>query len=309
MSVCKCDVSLGNLGTTPCNAGDGVEVGMLMQPMFDITGARNFIDVTDVALLTQAFWDDKINDIDQTKRLYPLMDLLEPSNVRGADEYQTFANKAKYRTIAGIREFKAFIPEVDSVYLGKLKQAGCTKFQVYLIGSDGQIIGNGAVDGKLYGIKVNNKSFSPVKKNATNTTIQGVDVSFEFATDEKDEDLRQITAEELQGVDVLGFSGLLDVNATFTAITATSFVMDLSFDYGSVVKKQPMVGVTTPDVTLYNVTDASSVSSVVVTPNLLVKGNYLVTFPSQTSADVLRATIVRNGFDFSSVSKQTIVIP
>jgi hypothetical protein len=309
MKPCKCELSLGNLGTTSCNSSKGVVVTLLMQPTFDSTGARNFIDTTAPALLTQAFWDANVNNPDATKRLYPLANLLEPSNVRGADEYQTFADKSKYKTSEGIREFKAFIPEVGSIFLGKLKQAGCTKFQVYLVGADGQIVGNGAIDGKLYGIKVNQKSFSAIEKDPTPTTIGGIDISFEFSRDEKDEDLRQITAEELQNVDVLGFDGLLDVNATFTAITATSFVMDLAFDYGSVVKKQPMVGVTTPDVTLYNVTDSASITVTSVAPDLLIKGRYLVTMPSQTSADVLRATIVRNGFDFSSVSNQTIIVP
>ncbi len=309
MSLCKCEASLGNTGLTPCLSTQGVTVGLLVQPRFDSTGVQNFIDATSPTILTQAFWDANINEADASKRMYPLMNLEEVTNTRAESKYQSTASDAKYFIREGIRDFKASIMLTDSVFLGKIKSLRCTDFNVYLVSADGAITGNGKVDGKLYGIKINKSSFDAMAVFATDTTVASNTISFEFAQSERDEDLRMISGEELQTVDVLGLRGLLDVNATFTTITATSFVMDLAFDYGSVVNKQPMVGVTTVNVTLYNVTDASSVTVTSVAPNTLVKGRYLVTFPSQTSADVLRATIVRNGFDFSSLSKQNIVIP
>lgn len=309
MSLCKCDASLGNTGQTTCLSTQGVTVGLLVQARFDSTGVQNFIDATSPTLLTQAFWDANVNNPDASKRMYPLMNLEEVTNTRAESKYQTTASDAKYFIKDGIRDFKASVMQTDAVFLGKLKSVRCTDFNVYLVSADGAITGNGKVDGKLYGIKINKSSFDAMSVFATDTTVASNVISFEFAQSERDEDLRMISAEELQSVDILGLRGLLDVNAKVSAITSTTFVLDLSFDYGTIVAKKPMVGLTTADVILYNVTDAISVTLTSVVADTLIQGRYLVTYPSQTSADVLRVGALKNSFDFNNLSKVSIIVP
>ena len=98
--------------------------------------------------------------------------------------------------------------------------------------------------------------------------------------------------------------GILDVNAVYSSISTTGFVMATTSDYGDV--KTPLVvkGLLLADFSLYNNTAAASVviTSVTESPD----GTYTFVIPAQTSADVMTLTISADGFELQDT---TITIP
>ena len=150
---------------------------------------------------------------------------------------------------------------------------------------------------------------------ATDTTIEKLLMTFDWAQSEDDALLRMI-AESDMTADLLGARGLLTMNLTVGAITTTTVALTITTDYGSLKSKIGDSGLVVADFVstvggatgkLRNETDSAdiTISSVVETAG----GNFLLTFtPAQTSADVLAIKIVKNGRDYSGINGTTFVI-
>ena len=107
-------------------------------------------------------------------------------------------------------------------------------------------------------------------------------------------------------IDMFDVVGLIDVyGGTPTSISTTGFTINLYNYYGTLKDKQEVQGLVAADFDLYNVTDSAAVT--ISTATETSSGTYAFTFTAQTSADVLRLSVDKNGYD-STIGLETVVV-
>ena len=229
MGLCNCDGTLGNTGRPSGVKPFGIARMILVQKTFN-NGVRNSIPAG--STYDQAFIDAYINATDDTK-MFPIGNLKNVATVREASTFETFGDGSQSLVRQGVKPFSAFIPDAETVYLGKIKQGGCEDLQIYLVDECGSIRGSVSSDGlNLYGTQVERNTWDPIFKERTDTETNGITLTFQFAINELDENLRMIASTELD-FDALALTGLVDVLSTVGAITALDAIVDLDTCYGS----------------------------------------------------------------------------
>lgn len=306
MAGCSCSAGLGNTGTPTCFPIATVAKKLILVPTYDSTGALNSIDVTDT--LDAAYLTARINDVDASKRWFPLAGTMENVTSERADSITESAPSGKIAFIKkGVRSFSGEMWSQSPQYVGKLEEARCVDVSAYVIDGDGNIMGTSSKGSDLiYPIKIDKNSLDARLINATDTTVQKVQLTFNWDDTVKDEDIFMLTDADYT-FDALAAKGLLDICVDYSSITTTGFVASLYTIYGS--KKTPAVdaGLVIGDFALYNNTSAASVTitSVTESPN----GTYTFVIPAQTSADVMVLTPSKDGRDYSDVVATTILVP
>lgn len=303
--ACKCDVGLGNTGTPNCQPIATVAKKLIVVPTYDSTGAKNGILLSDT--LDEAYLTAKINAADASQRWFPLPVMENITHERAESISETAASGKLAFIREGIKSFSGEMWKQSPALLGKIKEARCTNISVYIIDNDGNVIGSCPTDdGYLYPIQVDKDSWDARTVEATDTTVQKILLSFNWSDDEKDEDIRMITEDDYT-FDALASKGLLDVNATYSGISTTEFTATLSTIYGSKAALVKVKGLLAGDFSLFNVTSSSAVTITSVTES--ADGVYDFVIPAQSSADVLRLTPSKDGYDFTNVVSNTILIP
>lgn len=303
MAACDCNVVFGNTGTPNCVPIGNVTYRLIGVPTYDSTGARNYIDTT--TTLDQSYFDALINQSDSTKRWYPLPVMKNVEDVRGEDLTESFNDGSIAFIQEGSRTFTGItIKNPSPTLLGKIKKWRCSEISVFVIDTDGNILGNGSEADKLYPFKLDSETWSPKYMKTTDTTVAKIQIDYTYAKDEVDEDIKMIASDETS-IDVKDLEGLIDVNAgAATSIATTGFVTELTYDYGTQVTAQKFKGAILADFTLYNETTTSSITVTSVTES--PDGTYTFVIPAQTSADVLTLSLAKDGFEMTDLS---ITIP
>lgn len=303
--ACKCDVSLSNTGRPGCAPIQSVTKSLIVVPIYKADGTKNFIDTT--VTLNAAYFTAKINHADTTQRWYPITGMKNVTVEKADSVFEEFEDASKIFIREGLKSFTTIIPNADPTFLGKIKNLRCAEFGVYVIDKDGNLIGSSTEANKLYPIAIDAASWNPTLVSATDTTVQKVQLTFDYSIDEMDENLQMILSTDVTGVNLLSLEGLLDVNSSYSSIALTSFVAKLTTDYGSIVSKQAVKGLVAADFALYNVTDAASVTITSSTES--PAGTYTIVYPAQGATEVLRLTPTKNGYDFTKVIANTITLP
>jgi hypothetical protein len=311
MEACDCNASLANTGVD-CTPILEIADKLIAVPLKDSTGARNSIDLTQT--LNAAFWTGKVNDTDPTQRWYPLPSMKNANDERAESIKETFEDNSTAFIQQGVRAFSAVVVDDGTQILqGKLETFRCQDFGFYVVDINGNLIGSlgngqdGCEPSYLYPIAVDRGSFDPRFMKKTNNSAQKVMLSFNWKMTEQDKNLRMITATEA-GYDLSSLTGLRDVCAVISDIDNTEFTVDLRVTgFGTLLNPVRVEGLVAGDFTLYNVTDAASVS--VSTATETSDGIYTITFASQTNGDVLRLTPTLSGYDFTSVIAEEIQMP
>lgn len=296
---CKCDLGLSNTGKPNCVTLQSVTSKLVLVPLKDSTGAKNYLDLA--TTINEATFTALINQADSSKRWFPL-GLFE--NVEMAKADSTFEEAPSGRKVfikQGKRSFAGELWNETPQLLGKIQDNRCVDFGVYVVDVNGNLIGS-KVGTKLYPIPVDNESFEAKLMFATDSTAQKVMVAFDFYRLFDESTLWLVTADEAS-LDFNNLEGLLDVNMAFASITATGAVATLTLDYGTAINPIKVKGLVKADLALYNVTSSSSVTITTATES--ADGVYTLVFPSQTSASTLRLSLVKNGY----VGVSTFVIP
>ena len=278
---------------------------------FKEDGTINEIDLTDTFNL--AYFTALVNNADETLRWYPLPFVKNMVDERADSDFETFDDKTKIERQVGIRSVKTMITTlgnnagaVSPQMVGKINDKKCKVSGLFGITKSKQLVGEMINDGFLAPIRIDNGSISAkLIKTGSGATTQKIDLSFDWHIDVQDERLRTLEADEMS-TDISLLNGLLDVTATYSAISQTSFKATLKTQYGSYLNPVLVEGLVAGDMALYNVTDSANVTitSVVESPD----GTYLISFASQTVADVLRLTISKDGYDFTAVTAATITV-
>jgi hypothetical protein len=294
-TVCNCEVGLSNTGLPNCAPIADVTKRIILVPIFANDGTRNEYEVAST-IFNQAFFDARINDTDASKRWFPLPDIENIEDVRGDAIFETLNSGKNIFVQQGVRSFTGLVIKQSPEYLSQLEAATCVRFGALVIDKKGNLIGNGASKaGFLRPIQIDNNTWYPRLIKATDTEVQKIQVGFEWDINEQDSNIRMVSANDI-AIDLFDLRGLLDVyGVNVTNESTTTFDITLETFFGSMKDKVEVVGLVAADFSLYNVTDASSVTITTVTEE--PDGTYAFVFPAQTSSDILRLSITKNGFD------------
>ena len=290
---CKCDSGLSNTGTPNCVTLQSVTSKLILIPLEDSTGAKNFLDLTTAP--TIATITALINQTDATKRWFPLP-VFEKVELPKADS--TFEEAPSGRKLfikQGKRSFSGEIWNGTNQLLGKIQDNRCVEFGVYIVDVNGNLIGS--KDGnKLYPIPVDNQSFDAKMMFATDTTVQKIMVAFDFYRLFDESTMWMVTADELQG-DFNAFEGLLDVNMSKSSSSVTTLVLDANLDYGTALNPIKVLGLVSADFTLKNSTTGVAITITSVVAGTGVNANrYTLTFASQTLLTPLTVSVQKTGY-------------
>jgi hypothetical protein len=149
-------------------------------------------------------------------------------------------------------------------------------------------------DQYVYPLTINSGSVDPKMMFRNDTETNKIMLGFDFETNVKPEDLYVLDGNDL-GVDFVNMRQLIDVNIleTSTPLTTTTIEVDVKTNFAQGLNpNNDVVGLTAPSFALKNLTDATTVTITTVVEDVAVDGRYLITFPAQTTGDVLELSMV-----------------
>lgn len=316
--VCNCKFTMLNTGVD-CTPIMEVVQKLLLFPVYDSTGVRNYIDLA--SPINAQLFSDMINEADGSKRLYPLPNLKDIKDTRGEPIRETYPDRSSSFIAEGVRTFDGIIVGRDgnTIIKGQIESARCGEMGVYGVDRLGNLIGVISSDGtQLFPIRLDSDSISVNYIKKTDTTQQKLQITFNYHPDESDNCLRMVAADELGGASLLTLKGLLDVFVTFSDITTTGATAFLFTKYGTVLNPVEVEGLVITNFVstvggatsnIRNTTTSADVALTSVTESTTVPGSYALVFPAQTSADVLAVDCVKLGFDFTAVALSPLTIP
>lgn len=299
-----------------CESGKSLNTGTPKQSLFG-PGSRLFVQFKtaddgtengiDLSTWTgsQVQWDALTNNVDPSKRLYPIGDFKNVDDVKGDTIFETFNDTSNEFVQEGTRTWTGVLPNKDTVFLGKLKGYGCRPLRIYISDNCSALHGEkSATTADLFvGVDVDQNTWNAIFIKATDTTNQKVQLSFEFKKSSLDENLRQITADEMT-VEPKDVDGLIDVNIAVSGESTTGFTGVATFDYGSCLNPLKFTGAVKADWTLFN--EDSGLPVIITTADEGPTGTYVFVYPIQLTTEVLTLTLAKTGFDLATT---TIVTP
>ena len=303
MAACTCDYSLQNTGLPNCMPIQKYTQGVIFTPINDSTGTANFITAT--ANVNAAYITTKLNETNASKRWFPLMNVKNATSEKGENITETFDDQSAFIIAEGIRSDMFLLVNQSPTLVGKINSFQCEDMGVYYIDKAGVIVGMTDSSGNIFPIKIQKGTLSSIYTFPTSTTVPKITVKYQFEADELDENLSLRS----NTINWSTINGLQDVNAVYTLPSTTTFVAALTFDYGYANSKNIVTGLLAADFTLYNVTDSLAVVIISCVESTTTKGTYTFTFAAQTSADVLRLSGSKSGFDFSKIEDSTVIVP
>jgi len=262
-----------------------------MVPLFGADGTANFIDLT----LPLPVWADLINEVDATKRWFPLPNF-ENVEMPKADSQFEEANSGRMVFLRqGKRSFAGELWADDSTptLLGKLQNNRCVDFGVYIVDINGNLVGSKVGDA-LYPIAVDNPSFNPTFTFATDSTTQKIMLGFDFDRLFDESTMYMITPTEA-GINFNDLTGLIDVNFRATTIAAGSLTFTAALDYGTALNPISYSGALSIDWTL--TANGVAVTPLTVTESLSTIGEYVATYTTGAPGDAMVLSVSKVGFD------------
>lgn len=301
---CSCTTSLANTGAPSSQRVISIGIKLIAVPLIADDGSLNHISNVDV--IDETFVNAKLNNVDKSKRWFPLGEFVNVAETREEVNYQQFDDGTRVGTRKGLRTWSGMLLSHSSRYLAKLEGLFCQRFGIFTVDNCGNLVGDISNDGaKLYPIAVNNEAFIATLQKATFTEAGGIMLTFDFRQSVQDKNLRQINASEMS-VDMLRIEGLRDVASVISSITTDGFTAALTLPFDEFLGSAlPATGWVLADFDLYNITTAASITISSVTESGST-GVYAFVIPTQTTADVLRLRSDKDGFDLGDVS---ITIP
>lgn len=312
MSCCNTK-RIKNTGTSPVPYC-GVEPAKIyaMQTYAD-DGTLNRLDLSEITTgdgtVNLAYLKTLINHTDKSKRLYPLP-LLFSSDVPMVESIKEQAqSQHNVKVKDGIRTAKYIFSGVGHKEYGILKSLECMEYSIFVIDAINNTAGKddtGVDAGKyLVPYKVQPQTTSVDWTEHQGTTKTKATLSLEFSQFDKVEDTLVITANEM-AVDMLSLKGLYNVYLQpATAISTTGFKVKLNSDFATALTNIRWENQPKTAFTVYNTTTSASVV-VADAVDANSDGEHEISFLAQTSADVLRVTFAKEGFETSAPILVTI---
>ena len=288
---CEC-VNAGNLGLPQEYCKNGVIIGIGLQNRYNSTGVANVIDLN-VSSITTA-WTAKLTATDKTIRINPLMGLRQYVE-QNADAVYVADNQGIDEFVReGDRKFTIEKWNVPSILSDKINAWRCIEKVAYFYTEKGVLglkVGNnftGIPLSVLHAKHENELGDQPSKCMINGQLAREVEVGqFWFISYE---DLNTTRATQI---------GFADVNITIADAavdggTNTTVGLKMRSNFGNgLVASTDVLGLVLADLVIYNVTTATAITGVSLTE---IEGEkYTLTFPSQTTADVVRISVNATG--------------
>lgn len=284
---CSCDGILQNTGKPSKQRAVNNGLILIAVQMKADDGTSNQIAKSDT--IDDAFVTAKLNNVDPSKRWFPIGPFTNVTDERADAATETFSDGSSSVVQQGVRTYTGWLNGYAPNYISQLDSFKCIDFGIYAIDGCGNLIGSLSADGLyLNPIRVNKGSWNPTYVKATDTVSAKVQLSFEFSQLEKDKKLRQILESEMTA-DLTAIEGLRTISASVSGITTTGFVAALTLPFDDFKEAVKVEGWVLADFDLYNTTTAASIVITTVTES--PDGTYTFVIPAQTSADVLRLRV------------------
>lgn len=303
MDVCSCDVVLGNTGKPGCKRTYLVTKFLILTALVGSTGANKFYDLT-ANEPSAATIEADINAADPKNRIFPLGEFEDVDDVRAEAIFQEFGSGKKAKVRDGFRDFAGFIPNAEPLLEGKVKQSACQTIGAYIVDAGQNFIfsarKNDGIITEAYPIKIDSDTIDVMYVKATEQTIAGLMIKFQWSSQESDSYLRQIKAVDLDwGPEIL--NGLIDVNSDITPPTGSVDVeITMVDDYGD-----PVEGLLAGDMAIANLTTPGAVAIDSVTETSA--GVYTIDYTTAAvgSGQELELTVTKNDYDWARVKANT----
>jgi hypothetical protein len=290
-----------------CDSNFKVMRGLYIVPTFDSAGVRNKIEAGE--LIDAAFLLGKLNEADKTQRWYPVPQIEAAAGERADPTLFTNPSGAIEFVKDGVKTLKFELRRRGAEFKGQIEACECNELSFFAIDVDGRLRGliEDKTDGSpdFFPIPIQSGSFYSKLVDATEENPEHLTVSFQWDLAVKDSLLR-IYPSSLTTADLLAARGLYDVFADYTDKATTGFKAALRTIYTDGDKFRP-TGLVAGDFAIYNVTTSAPV--VITSADEVTPGVYEFVFAAQVSADVLRLTPTKNGFDFAAVVASTVIVP
>jgi len=307
--LCSCTSKYANTGQ-PSRAGALIKASrkLIMVPKYTDAGVLNKISLP--ATLNATFFNGLINNVDRSVRWYPLPKHVNAEVTKEASVFETFADGSKQFIHEGVSSFKCVYPSVQPSFLSILKSGRCNDMAVYIVDKSGALVGlSNGEENVLYPFALNKNTTDAIYKYATDTTGSNVEYMFEFDTDQEDAQIVKIDAGDMVSVNLLnGFEGLIDAKNTYVSTGQTSMVVKLFAVGGSVATPVAITGLLAPAFALYNQTTSTAIVVISAVESTTIKGQYTLTYASQTIGNVVRLTPTLAKYDFTNVIANTSIV-
>lgn len=307
--ACTCGQGVSNLGLPNCAPVFDIANRFWFAERVNSSGVVNSIDLSG-GTYDQAFFEGLTNNTDVHQRWYPTPEIENYTWVVADSEKQTTSNGNTYVLRKGSITVTFDLMDVPAKYASKMESMVCPKMQFVFADKVSNLVGDVSeafTNDILKGIPIQKGSLDLKYTPRTDANRAMLSVSFVIPPSFSAGDLGHIGASEMT-YDVNNVDALLDVNcADATGISTTGFTVDLSLDYGTALAGIPFEGAVLADFTLAEVTPTPGAISITsVTESATVDGRYVFVIPSQTSADVLRLSLAKTGFE---MTPRLITIP
>lgn len=304
--ICACADGNNNTGISSCPTLMDVTKGLIVVERVANDGTDNAIPAGTV--LDAAFFEGKLNETDPSKRYYPVMNLEDVINSRADSVFQTTSGGSNKFLREGPRTFEAGIIGASPKVKGFLDSWSCNKLMVFVVDFSRNMWGiENATKTALEGMPIDGNTNDPKFLFASDAVKNTAMIGFEFDELMRDENIGYFASGDITGVDILKLNGLLDVNTLVSAITTTTFTLNLTENFGPISAKNPIEGFIITDFTYVEVLPTPGpivITSVTADP--LIPGNYDFVVPSAASTESFLLTASKTGFDFPPT---TVLIP
>lgn len=286
---CKCDSGLSNTGTPNCQTLQSVTSKLILVPLQDSTGARNFLDLT--TALTSTTFNALVNQVDATKRWFPLPVFENVELAKADSTFEEAPSGKKVFIKQGKRSFSGELWSETPQLLGKIQDNRCVEFGVYIVDVTGNLVGS-KEGTKLYPIPVDNQSFDAKMMFATDSAVQKIMIGFDFYRLFDESTLWMVTATEAS-TDFNALEGLLDVVLVKTSGTTTALTLTATLDYGTALNPIKVLGLSSIAFTLTNATTGVAISITGVTA---IGNSYALAFSAQTAGLAVNVSVKKDGY-------------
>lgn len=299
MSDKSCDCrkfSLGNTGFGCVNNADVLN-NLMFDMLIDSTGVKKERLLADMKSLATV--NTFINAADARDRLYPVTDIEDVENIREDPIFKEYNSGKKGFVRDGFKNYQGFIPNAPRELVDQLNENRCQNFGAWGLDDSNQLgYKKGTDNTKGQPINILSSSFFAKYIEATYTDEPGIFVAFQWSKNVKDSEIGVIPASELDYT-ADDLEGLIDGQATFTGESTSGVTATITETaYGGTIE-----GLLLAD---FAAEEISPVPGLVVITAVTETsaGVYDIEYVA-VSADVIRITITKTGFDFSSVSDGT----
>lgn len=302
---CACSTGNGNTGTPNCTTLLGVAKGFGLQNTVANDGTVNRINLS-VASITNEFSGMLTND-DRSKRMFPVKGLENYTAPNDGIQYETSSSGRKEALREGIQSFNGEIWNVTPQFVAKLKQSKCQNNGTWIYSKVG-VQGIRKLDttsGNYYWYPIPIDAFAPEYMPQTDGAVAKAMIAFDYEQTVSVGELWMLTWADLNTT-YEEMVGLLDVNykvidAPVDGGTTTSVGYRLNTDYGDGLDNtttQNVDDLVAASFTAKNVTTGLAITITSVTE--VIDNKYTFVLPSQTTADVVRISLVTTtGFEGS----------